>query len=116
MNQARALLLLAICAYFVWQFWPAFSQGKATNRPSKVETANAIKPCNTQIDAIVSGGDEVRLQVRGSAERLAVLWPGGSTNVATQQVCSGGECRVKVPPNTQGVAVQFDGCPVVQLP
>ena len=116
MNRARAFALLAICAYFIWQLWPSSSQGKIANAPSKPKTVLATKPCNAQLDAAVSSGDEVRLQVRGSAERLVVFWPGGATNLATEQVCSGGECRVKVPPNTRGVAVQFDGCPMVQLP
>jgi len=80
--------------------------------PVRVEEAS---PCQARVWAATLGYAEVRLQLEGQASLLRLEWPGGSLEVETPKVCSGGECKVALPPGVRPVRVKVDGCPAFTL-
>lgn len=110
MQQIRILLLIAIAAYFAFQFLGA----SPTSSPAKTPAPTDTPPCTNHILEAAASTRELRLKVSGIAQTLRIGYDGGMIVKATEEVCSGGECRVFTPavPKT----VQLDGCPAINLP
>jgi hypothetical protein len=111
MQQVRLLLLVALAAYFFFQFrTPSVPASSSAKTPASPETP----PCTSRILEATASTRELRLKVSGTAETLRVSYDGGMIVKATEEVCSGGECRVFTPaaPKT----LQLDGCPAISLP
>ncbi|WP_347241357.1 hypothetical protein [Thermus sp.] len=71
--------------------------------------------CLARVWTATLGYQEVRLQVEGQAWAIRLSWPGGGLQVETPKVCSGGECKVPIPPGVRPVEVQVDACPSLRL-
>lgn len=71
--------------------------------------------CLARVRVAALGYQEVRLEVEGQAWTLRLSWPGGGLQVETPRVCSGGECKVPIPPGVRPVEVRLDGCPPLVL-
>lgn len=119
MQRARIIALMAIAAYFAFQFWPSgggtpLSAATTPTPTADRHAASATPPCTSRILSVTASTGEIRLTVTGTAETLRVSYDGGMRVQATETACSAGYCRVLTPAPPK--AVQLDGCPAITLP
>jgi len=107
MALTRLFLLLLIVGYFATQLRPSAAQ------PDHAQPKQAVPApitCPLKIHQAAYAGDELRVTVSGTAEHVAALWDSGQVAYTTPEVCSGGECSLKVPPGLDSIRVVFDNC------
>lgn len=119
LNPLRLALLVSIALYFASVGLrlptknPSETIPQATQAPL-VQPQVRIDGCHAHISEATASTRELRLKVSGTAETLRVSYDGGMIVKATEEVCSGGECRVFTPAAPKNI--QLDGCPAITLP
>lgn len=113
-QKAFGMVLLGLIAlYFALQGREGPWAPPSPSPSSLQEEASPV--CQARVWAATLGYQEVRLQLEGPASLIRLAWSGGSLEVETPRVCSGGECRVPIPPGVSPVEVRVDTCPPIRL-
>ncbi len=110
------VLLGLIGLYFAFQGReeaPSPSGPASPPREERVEEEGG--ECLARVRVAALGYQEVRLELEGQAWAIRLSWPGGGLQVETPRVCSGGECKVPIPPGVRPVEVRVDACPPLLL-
>ncbi|MGK0620110.1 hypothetical protein [Meiothermus cerbereus] len=117
LNLPRVAILLAIAIYFGFLFLQPKPGLQPSNTSASVAqpglTASSSPPCAAQIEQVGLSLNEVRLRLRGAAERIVIFTEAGSVVASTVESGSAGEYRVRTP--GAATAIQIDGCPVLNL-
>ncbi|WP_333659219.1 hypothetical protein [Meiothermus cerbereus] len=117
LNPLRLALLLAIGAYFGYLFLQPKPGVQPPGAPSSAAqpglSVPSSPPCAAQIEQVGLSLGEVRLRLRGAAERIVVFTEAGNVVASTAESGSAGEYRVRTP--GAATAIQIDGCPVLNL-
>lgn len=110
LNRLRLVVLVALLGYF------AFLIARSPTAPEpEAKPASLPQPgnCHGQIEQVSQGSQELRLRIRGTAERILVYTDQGSLSASTTETGSAGEYRIRTP--APATAVQLDDCPVLNL-
>lgn len=108
LNRLRLVVLVALLGYFAF----LFARPPTAPEP-EAKPASSQPGCYGQIEQVLQGSQEVRLRIRGAAERILVYTDQGSLSASTAETGSAGEYRIRTP--APATAVQLDDCPVLNL-
>ncbi len=117
LNPLRVAILLAIAIYFGFLFLQPTPSLESPNTSSPLAQPDLLAPsslpCTAQIEQVGLSLNEVRLRLRGAAERIVVFTEAGNVVASTAESGSAGEYRVRTP--GAATAIKIDGCPVLNL-
>ncbi len=112
LNPLRLLVALGIGVYLVF----LASRPEQPEAPTTTQTQPAYPmstACAAQIEQVGLTNYELRLRIKGSAERIIIYTDQGNLTVHTTEAGSAGEYRVRTP--APATAVQLDDCPALNL-
>ncbi|WP_027882171.1 hypothetical protein [Meiothermus rufus] len=112
LNPLRLLIALGIGAYFIFLVLRPGQPGAPTT--TQTQSAHPMPTaCAAQIEQVGLTSYELRLRIKGSAERIIIYTDQGNLTVNTTEAGSAGEYRIRTP--APATAVQLDDCPALNL-